>query len=710
MGLGFTPPAGAEGDPIFGASPAVSITAAMIDGLVNTPTAPSVSNYFLTLADISGLGGGETFAQTLALGNSTGANNISIDEGQSIVYNTAAGGPFTGNLSGPTLTGNHVWTLPNATGTIALTSDIPSITDDRIPRGTGTTVEDGTWTNVGNDLIPVTDGSNIGSATEGIGTLFMSSTIDYGSNLNFVNSATTHTTFGTNGSAIFNAAQNSAADFNVKGDTEANLLFVDVSLNRVGIGGLPTFGVLEVIKSSGGEAMRLQSTASTGFRMKNTVVGDEVHIGSDANNTFFRRAEGVASSYRFSFRRENGAVDANNDKVTIIPSANGGINLFTDTLATAVTTTSNSLRMLFQSSYWNGVTRIFNFSKIQKVAVDTSGVNYLNIDDSIYTHKTFTVLDGISMGSTVHDASALLQLNSTTKGFLTPSMTTVQQDAIGTPAESLMVYNTDLNTHTYNHPVDGFVAIGRYSGAVNSGGGATNQQVQVANLDGEIIPGPLRVGSGIVIPLNVNGVQTNNAVTIGASNFRFANIYGSNITANLGTTQGYNWAGATGFKMTAIIGTGGGIKMEASSRIKANFNSTVNMGVRVTDLSLTAGVGSETDVHVALEVSGNGLMKLQGSSGATIEALTSFASIGDGTMSYISTGDGATLDAVGLWAKIAGTWTQLAAAGAYDTGATYTPTNVSTDRSYDANSTTLDELADVVGTLIADLQGVNILS
>jgi hypothetical protein len=39
----------------------------------------------------------------------------------------------------------------------------------------------------------------------------------------------------------------------------------------------------------------------------------------------------------------------------------------------------------------------------------------------------------------------------------------------------------------------------------------------------------------------------------------------------------------------------------------------------------------------------------------------------------------------------------------------YTPTNVTTDRSYDANSTTTDELADVLGTVIADLQAVGIL-
>lgn len=39
----------------------------------------------------------------------------------------------------------------------------------------------------------------------------------------------------------------------------------------------------------------------------------------------------------------------------------------------------------------------------------------------------------------------------------------------------------------------------------------------------------------------------------------------------------------------------------------------------------------------------------------------------------------------------------------------YSPSNVSTDRSYDANSTTVDELADVLGTLIDDLQSRNVI-
>jgi hypothetical protein len=41
--------------------------------------------------------------------------------------------------------------------------------------------------------------------------------------------------------------------------------------------------------------------------------------------------------------------------------------------------------------------------------------------------------------------------------------------------------------------------------------------------------------------------------------------------------------------------------------------------------------------------------------------------------------------------------------------ATYTPSNVSADRSFDADSTDTAELADVLGTLIADLQAIGIL-
>tara|TARA_R110000751_G_scaffold65715_2_gene134382 strand:- start:284 stop:970 length:687 start_codon:yes stop_codon:yes gene_type:complete len=43
------------------------------------------------------------------------------------------------------------------------------------------------------------------------------------------------------------------------------------------------------------------------------------------------------------------------------------------------------------------------------------------------------------------DASAVMEIQSTTRGFLPPRMTTVQMNAIATPATGLMIYDTDTN-------------------------------------------------------------------------------------------------------------------------------------------------------------------------------------------------------------------------------------------------------------------------
>ena len=49
----------------------------------------------------------------------------------------------------------------------------------------------------------------------------------------------------------------------------------------------------------------------------------------------------------------------------------------------------------------------------------------------------------VSIGTTTPNSSAILQTDSTTKGFLPPRMTGAQANAISTPAEGLMVYITN---------------------------------------------------------------------------------------------------------------------------------------------------------------------------------------------------------------------------------------------------------------------------
>lgn len=66
----------------------------------------------------------------------------------------------------------------------------------------------------------------------------------------------------------------------------------------------------------------------------------------------------------------------------------------------------------------------------------TNNLNRLHIENG----------GNIGIGTTSPNASALMDMSSTTKGFKPPQMTTTQRNAISTPATGLIIYNTTTNT------------------------------------------------------------------------------------------------------------------------------------------------------------------------------------------------------------------------------------------------------------------------
>ena len=58
---------------------------------------------------------------------------------------------------------------------------------------------------------------------------------------------------------------------------------------------------------------------------------------------------------------------------------------------------------------------------------------------------TLTSVGSLGIGTTSVNESAIVQIDSTTKGFLLPRMTTTQKNAISSPATGLQVYDTTLN-------------------------------------------------------------------------------------------------------------------------------------------------------------------------------------------------------------------------------------------------------------------------
>jgi hypothetical protein len=77
----------------------------------------------------------------------------------------------------------------------------------------------------------------------------------------------------------------------------------------------------------------------------------------------------------------------------------------------------------------------------------------------------------IGIGTVTPNASAALEVNSTTKGFLLPSMTQTQRNAILSPATGLLIYQTDQTAGFYYYNGSAWTAI---AGAAAGGGGGAS--------------------------------------------------------------------------------------------------------------------------------------------------------------------------------------------------------------------------------------------
>lgn len=179
-----------------------------------------------------------------------------------------------------------------------------------------------------------------------------------------------------------------------------------------------------------------------------------------------------------------------------------------------------------------------------------------------------------------------------------------------------------------------------------------------------------------------------------------------NVTINVGNTQTdvsslvtinhYAEAGASGQHMRVFVpgstatacmavGVNGDLVLDigglASTAIVVGTAGAANKRWILTEFGgMSWGAGGASALDTTLERSAAATLKLTGKLWVTDELEL------DGALNH----DGTTIGFFGVTPAVR--------------ASAYTPTNVSTDRAYDANATTTDELADVLGTLIADLK------
>lgn len=87
----------------------------------------------------------------------------------------------------------------------------------------------------------------------------------------------------------------------------------------------------------------------------------------------------------------------------------------------------------------------FERANMHFVLNNEANLNAYNVSND--TKMLLTVNGNLTIGSTTEDANAILNLVSTSKGFLTPRMTSAQRTAISSPASSLMLFDTDSLFH-----------------------------------------------------------------------------------------------------------------------------------------------------------------------------------------------------------------------------------------------------------------------
>ncbi len=187
---------------------------------------------------------------------------------------------------------------------------------------------------------------------------------------------------------------------------------------------------------------------------------------------------------------------------------------------------------------------------------------------------------------TVGEASSVLDVKSTTKGFLVPRMTTVQRTAVASPADGLLVYQTDgvKGFYNYNTTTSAWVSLGSASGGSWTVTGNTG--LVAANFLGTTDLTSMRFRTNNAFRMVIDSIGS---VGIGSINFNATNREKLLIDAGVTTS------------VTALYAVG-----SINNYLQLNVRNLSNGTGASSDLVATADNGSETTNYVNLGINSSG--------------------------------------------------------------------------------------------------------
>lgn len=220
--------------------------------------------------------------------------------------------------------------------------------------------------------------------------------------------------------------------------SDAANLFWDDTNNRLGIGTNAPNTNLEVYSGVGGYISHNASSGYNGFSGFRCLVQGGIRGYMELNpNTGEFKVGADGSGYFLTL----GAAGVERMRVTP-----------TGTIVKGSGSTSATTSLLVQNSAGLAALTVTDDRTVTVNGANLNGVNIntsanLQFGNILYGPSFFSQSTGATTlgAQAAADASALLDIRSTTRGFLPPRMTTTQKNAISSPASGLVVYDSTTN-------------------------------------------------------------------------------------------------------------------------------------------------------------------------------------------------------------------------------------------------------------------------